>query len=339
MLTAARLPGVLRRALGPHWEFTLDGDRLSIEHPKRGTPYRPPRRHLPWPELLATLETSFADLGVPRAEPLPLRWGRETELTVSAVQALDPYLKHRRPFPYRRGFLPQPVVRLTGRRDEHGNLRDGFLTSFVNASRIQPISDVSEYGTVLDEWLTVLSRLSLHARHLSIYGDLRIWQRRQVRGITLRYDHAGLELGDIVLLWNAEDPSCMAVDLGTALERLAWVRSRRRWHELIHGRFTDTAAPATLDALRTATLLLGQGIAPAARGAGSITRRIIDAIPSSMPPLGLSAAVRENHAFWALTAQLVPWPDISRRLEGLTPMCGQPVLRARWSPVTLGSSQ
>ena len=315
MLTS-QLPGVLRKSLGPHWEFALDGDHLTIEHPHRGTPYRPPRRHLPWPELLATLESAFADLGVPRAAPLPLRWGRETELTISAVQALDPYLKHRRPTPYRQGFLPQPVVRLTGRRDEHGNLRDGFLTSFVNASRIQPITDISMYGTVLDEWLTVLSRLSLHARHITLHGHLKTWRRRQVEGITLRYDHAGLPLGDIVLLWNADDPTYMAVDLGTALERLAWVRSRRPWQELIFGRQGHAAPPTVIDAIRTATLLIGQGIAPAARGAGSVTRKIIDAIPSSTAALGLSAAIRESHAFWTIAAPLsASWGDVARRLE------------------------
>lgn len=107
-MVTAQLPGILRKSLGPRWEFTLDGDRLTIEHAHGGSPYHPPRHHLPWPDLLATLESAFADLGVPRAECLPLRWGRETELTISAVQALDPYLKHRQPAPYCRGFLPSP---------------------------------------------------------------------------------------------------------------------------------------------------------------------------------------------------------------------------------------
>jgi hypothetical protein len=250
----ADLPRLFRKALGPHWEFSLAGDYLTIQHPQRGTPYRPPRRHLPWLELLATLESAFADIGVPRAACLPLRWGRETELTISAVQALDPYLKHRQPIPYRSGFLPQPVVRLTGRRDEHGNLRDGFLTSFVNISRVEPISDPSAYATALDEWLTVLSRLSLHARHITIHGRLAVWQRRQVQGITLRYDHAGLPLGDIVLLWNADDPTYMALDLGTALERLAWARARMPWQRLVFGSFSGCIPFSHLDVLRTAAL-------------------------------------------------------------------------------------
>jgi len=57
-----------------------------------------------------------------------LAMGRETDLTISAVQALAPYIKPPQPYVYRESFLPQPVVRLTGERDEHGQLRDGFLT-------------------------------------------------------------------------------------------------------------------------------------------------------------------------------------------------------------------
>ncbi|MEK8144263.1 hypothetical protein NKH18_27505 [Streptomyces sp. M10(2022)] len=41
-------------------------------------------------ELLAVVKAGFAAQGVPQAACLPLRWGRETELTISAVQALDP---------------------------------------------------------------------------------------------------------------------------------------------------------------------------------------------------------------------------------------------------------
>lgn len=263
-----QIPGLLRQALGAHWEFSVDGDDLEIKHPHRGSPYQPPRRSPSWAELLETLEDGFAAQGVPRDACLPLRWGRETELTISAVQALDPLLKEGRAGTYRRGFIPQPVVRFTGQRTDSGELCDGFLTSFVNVSCVQPIDSIDEYGAILDGWLSVLSQLGFHARHISIYGRLTVWQRRQVKGITLRFRHLDLTLGDIVLLWNADNPQRLAVDLGTSLERLAWALTLRSWNELIFGPLVGAAPPSALDAIRTATLLLGNGITPAARGAG-----------------------------------------------------------------------
>ncbi|MFD8303220.1 hypothetical protein ACFV29_12845 [Streptomyces sp. NPDC059690] len=195
-------------------------------------------------------------------------------------------------------------------------MKDGFLTSFVNVSRVQPIGSLDEYGVILDGWLTVLSQLGFHARHLSINGALTSWRRRQVEGITLRFCHLDRTFGDIVLLWNTERPGRMAVDLGSGLERLAWARTQEPWHQLIYGSFAGTAPPATLDAIRTATLLLGHGITPAARGAGGITRRVIGAIDRGAARLGVGALVRDMYSFWSLVGALrAPWPEIARAIE------------------------
>lgn len=313
---AEQIPIVMRTALGPHWEFTGDDHHIEVRHPNRGTPYRPPRRPPSWRELLDSVETGFARAGVARDACLPLRWGRETELTISAVQALDPLLKDGQLRTYRSGFLPQPVVRFTGQRDATGHLNDGFLTSFVNVSRVQRIGSLDEYGAVIDDWLTVLSQLGFHARHLSINGKLSSWRRRQVEGITLRFCHLGHTLGDIVLLWNTEHPDRMAVDLGSGLERLAWARTQERWHQLIYGRFAVAAPPTTLDAIRTATLLLGHGITPASRGAGGITRRVIGTIDPNAARLGVGALVRDMYSYWSLFGVLrAPWPEIARVIE------------------------
>ncbi|MGW4285435.1 hypothetical protein ACWEIK_00645 [Streptomyces sp. NPDC004673] len=313
---AQQIPDVLCAALGPHWEFTTDDHRIEIRHPKRGTPYRPPRRHPSWREQLDSLEGAFARDGVLRATCLPLRWGRETELTISAVQALDPLLKDGQLRTHRTGFLPQPVVRFTGQCDATGDLKDGFLTSFVNISRVQLIGSLDEYGAILDGWLTVLSNLGFHARHLSIHGKLSSWRRRQVEGITLRFRHLDRTLGDIVLLWNVGYPDRMAVDLGSGLERLAWARTQERWQKLIYGSFSEAAPPTTLDAIRTATLLLGHGITPAARGAGGITRRVISAIDRDAVRLGAGALVREMYSYWSIYGIMrAPWPEIARLIE------------------------
>ena len=312
----ARLLAVLRQAIGSHWEFTVSEGRIAIEHPRRGSPYCPPRRSPSWEELLVGLKAGFAAQGVPQQACLPVRWGRETELTISAVQALDPLLKDGRPVTYRSGFLPQPVVRFTGQRDATGDLREGFLTSFVNVSRVQPIQCIDDYGGILDGWLSVLSRLGFHARHIGINGKLAVWRRRQVEGITLRFYHLDLPLGDIVLLWNADNPARMAVDLGTGLERLAWARTRLRWRDLVFGRFVALASPPTLDAVRTATLLLAHGVRPAARGAGGITRRVIGTIDPGAVKLGVSSLVRASYRYWRLFGEpKVPWPAVTTAIE------------------------
>ncbi|OLT24562.1 hypothetical protein BJF83_24010 [Nocardiopsis sp. CNR-923] len=235
---------------------------------------------------------------------------------VSAVQALDPLLKEGRDLTHRQGFLPQPVVRFTGRRDARGRLLDGFLTSFVNVSHVSPISGVEEYAEAFDCWLSVLSRIGLHARHVTLSGDLRVWHRREVSGVTLRFHHAGVGLGDIVLLWNANNPRRMAVDLGSGLERLAWARTRQPWPDLVHGPLTDHADTDVLDAVRTATLLLGHGIAPASRGAGAAVRRLTQSVPPGTALFGLSSLCRAYHRYWETFAPIkLGWPQVTTLLE------------------------
>lgn len=316
MLTTADILRLLRKALGPRWNFTIDGDRLEIRHQDHGTPYCPPRHALPWPDLLALLEAAFADQGVPRANCLPLRCGRETELTISAVQALDPVLKDGGTIPYRQGFIPQPVVRLTAKRGPDGSLQGGFLTSFVNTSRVELIPDLDAYAYSFDQLLSVLSRLSLHARHITFRGYLTVWRRRQVEGVTLRFDHAGTPLGDLVLLWNADNPDRLALDLGTSLERLAWTRCRIPWPTLIFGSVAQAISHDVLDAIRTATLLVAHGITPTARGVGSITRRVLQRIPPQSVALGMNRAIRPMHLYWSLIQPLaLNWAEVASHME------------------------
>lgn len=312
----SEIPGLLRKILGSRWDFTSDGDRLEIRHQDHATPYHPHRQALPWSDLLVRLESAFAEQDVPRAPCLPLRWGRETELTISAIQALDPVLKDGGTIPYRQGFIPQPVVRLTAKRALDGSLQDGFLTSFVNSSRVELLPDLDAYASAFDQLLTVLSRMGLHTRHIAFRGYLTIWRRRQVEGVTLRFDHADIPLGDLVLLWNAAHPDRLALDLGTSLERLAWTRSRTSWPTLIFGPLAEAAPYDTLDAIRSATLLLANGITPAARGAGSITRRVVQRIPPGNAALGLSRAVRHFHRYWQNAHPLTgSWAEAAEQLE------------------------
>jgi hypothetical protein len=313
---AAALLAALRKALGPQWEFNLDRELLEVRHRDAGTPFRPPRHTPDWAQLLTRIDEAFARQGVPRAHPLPLRWGRETDFTISAVQALDPYLKHNRPMTYRHGYLPQPVIRFTGKRHTDGRLRDGFLTAFVNVSRVQPIASIHQHAAILDGWVGVLSQLGLHARHLRIRGHLAVWTRSNVQGVSLHFVHRQHGIGDIVLLWNRDNLSHLATDLGSGLERLRWAISGQAWHQTVFGPTASSHDPATLDVLRTATLAVGSGIQPAHRGPGSAIRRLLGTLPAGSVGLGTGTAVRAYHRYWSLTTDLqLGWADIARCLE------------------------
>jgi hypothetical protein len=300
----------------PRWDCALDDDCMVVSYQARRTAYRPPRRSPSWAELLTSMSDACASYGIGHAEPLPLCGIGDAELTFSAVQALDPYIKGCQQHVYRRGFLPQPVVRFTGRRDQHGALLPGFATSFVNTSIVQPINAVAEHAELIDAWVGVLSRIGFHARHLTITGRLASWQRPPVAGITLRFRHEELPVGDAVLLWNRDDPSRLATDIGSGLERLAWALTRRSWPETLYGPLAAHADIPALDAVRTATLIVGAGIRLSPRGPGSLARRLLRQVPDGTGSWGLSRVVRWAHSYWS---QLIPlpvaWPQVCQALD------------------------
>ncbi len=268
--------------------------------------------------MLRRIEAVMRRHGIGRAEALPLRWRRDTDLTISAVQALDPWLKDGARRVWREGHLPQPVVRFTGDRDADSRLKDGFLTSFVNVSCVQRVAHVEQHVDLIDMWIEVLSALGVHAGRLRMHGDLRVWRRGPVEGITLFIDCDGTSVGDAVLLWHGADPSLMATDLGSGLERLRWVISGQRWPTLIHSTLASHADTDTLDAVRTATLLLMSGVRPAARGPGAAVRRVARYVPPHLAALGLSRAVRVYHAYWTeVGVRGIGWPHVCSLLEAV----------------------
>ncbi|GAA2031295.1 hypothetical protein GCM10009839_33980 [Catenulispora yoronensis] len=314
--TSDQVVATLRRVFGPQWIVDVHGDDIAIEHKQAGSPFRPARRPPSWAELLASLDSAFGDVGYPRSDPLPLRWGKETDFVISAIQALDPHVKYKEPFTYREGFLAQPVVRLNARRDADGHLIAGRVTSFVNTSLVRRIASVEEHAATVDVWLTVLSKIGLHARHIKTYGSATTWQRREVSGITLRFAHAGMPIGDLVLIWNTDEPAYMVTDLGSGLERLRLARTRGDWARTVFGDLAEAVNTDTLDAVRTLTLMLGSGVRPSARGPGSAARRLLQSIPAGETSLGSSAAVRATHDYWSLVTRLqTPWHEIARLID------------------------
>ncbi|GGK48546.1 hypothetical protein [Nocardia camponoti] len=312
---ADHLVHALRRALGDRWIIHRHEMQLDIESRCAATLYAPPRRAVDWIELLGCLEAAFNSHGIARATPLPLACGRDTDFTISAIQAADPYLKDNQPIMLREGFLAQPVVRFTGDRTPSGQLADGFLTSFVNIAQVSRIRNITDHATHLDSWIGILGAIGLHARHLRITGQTQVWQRGPVNGITLHIEHAGMEISDIVLLWNATNPDHLVTDIGSGLERLRWARHRCDWLMNVHGR-RSSLAPNTLDAVRTAALVIGQGVRPGPRGRGGTIRRLLTNVSPSVSELGVSRATRSACEYWStFVPPALPWPAIATQID------------------------
>ncbi len=313
---ASRLREALVERFSSRWAVRDDDGILQMTHRRgaqRSVRHRPPDAH----GVVHCLRQSLAGAGLAiEGSLLPQRWNRDTDLTISAIQALDPWLKDRRRHVWREGFLPQPVVRFTGERRPDGQLADGYLTSFANISYVQRLTCARAHARLLDHWITALSAVGIHAGRLAVYGSLEVWHRPPVAGLTLLIDCDGRGLGDAVMLWNDSDPTFMATDLGSGLERLCWYLAGDTWPRAAFGHLADSHDLPLLDVTRTATLLIMAGIRAGHRGAGWALRTVAQSIDPHLASTGLSRLIREHHRYWAaLGVSGPPWPQVTSYLE------------------------
>lgn len=309
------LVAALRDRFARRWRLELDGSTLLMQ-PRIPLP-RSTKRCVPAPaEVVHGMAQALADGDLPRPSLLPIRWGRDTDLLISAVQGLDPWLKDGLDRVWREGFLPQPVVRFTGERDAHGRLREGFLTAFVNVSYVRRITGVEQHCQLIDTWLDGLSDLGIHAGRLRLVGDLTVWQRATVCGITLHLSCDGIGFADAVLLWHSGHPNRLATDLGSGLERLRWLLSPRSWAETTFGADAKQVDIDVLDAVRTATLLTMAGLRPGDHGADGAVRRVTRRIPAALATTGLGRLIRTQRLYWCEVGMTgPPWPQIAQIIE------------------------
>ena len=313
---SVQLLEALHARFDDRWRIRVDGSSLWME-PRRQLTGKPKRRgDTSAGGVIHQMEHALAGHGIRRDALLPIRWNRDTDLTISAIQALDPWLKDAEPRVWREGFLPQPVVRFTGERGTDGKLLDGFLTSFVNLSCVVRIEGIERHVELLDAWISAFSATGLHAGRLMLHGDLGVWTRGTVAGITIAIDADGIGLGDAVLLWNAGRPDFMATDLGSGLERLGWILTGKPWGQATFGELAAHIDWRTLDGIRTATLLTMSGIRPSQRGAGNAVRRALRVVPTAIAAAGVSQAVRLQRAYWEVTGMTgLGWPQVAELLE------------------------
>lgn len=148
-------------------------------------------------------------------------------------------------------------------------------------------------------------------------GSLEVWQRETVSGITLHMNCDGRDCADAVLLWHTADPSHMATDLGSGLERLLWLLSPVSWAGTVFGADAERVDIDVLDAIRTAVLLVMAGIRSSGDGAGGALRRVAHRIPVKMAVSGLGRLVRAQRMYWTDVGMSGPvWPQVTEVVEG-----------------------
>lgn len=223
----------------------------------------------------------------------------------------------------------QPVIRLQG-IDLVASL-DGISTSFMHAATECWNVTAEDHFNTLDQWLDLFSSLGLHVGGLclKIKRADNDWDGRTVTSEMLKLNYGGLEIGVANFFFNIPQPSDAVAtlsDIGMGLERLTWAVNKSPSYfdsigplssVIIHKR-------ATLDAIRTATLMAGSDVVPDHKNQGSKLRAMIGLVTEEAQYLNLYEFIRYYYQQWTsfvnLTASQervysVIWREVNRGLN------------------------
>ncbi len=236
----------------------------------------------------------------------PIRIVRNKERTLfasAAGQVFDDFIYEKKIGDNSNCFVIQPVLRTQSIKSIAAI--DGFSSSFVNIASVEWLSSHEKYLQLLDNLLLIISALGLYVGSLTlkIAKDTNDWQGKEVKAYSLKINYKGLEIGIANLFYDIQVKSGNVIlsDVGIGLERLLWAVNK-------HPAYFDSFSPLhysvhvpreNLDAIRTAVLMVGSGVAPGHREHGQKLRSILEPLHLIGYNLDWFELVNYFHQWWS----------------------------------------
>lgn len=197
----------------------------------------------------------------------------DTDFIVAGLQVINEYIYGKKPIEKRTIGLFQPVIRLK-QLDKCGS-EEGYLSSFVNICTIDIDTNIDKYLHRLDQWISILSMLSLHSSglKLALKNKTTIFD-----GMGIEFRYKEIDLGQANLYnFKIEGEEKYISDFGFGYERILWLLNGLSNfftpiypnYEILYGDNQKN------DRIRTATLLVLSDILPSSNGIGSKVRNMI----------------------------------------------------------------
>ena len=205
----------------------------------------------------------------------------DTDLVIAGLQIATNKLKDGDSSP-KSFYAFQPVTRFNS-MDKNGK-DQGFLSSFVNLCTVDTNTSMEQYLERVNNWISVLSKLSLHSSGLkltlkSMQDEVRDYNGLKFsNGMKLHFAQKGIPIGVAnIFQVDCEDKKILLSDIGFSYERLLWaINGHGQFFkplfpnfEVLHGDYKKN------DRIRTSTLMTSTGIRPSSDGVGSKVRGMI----------------------------------------------------------------
>ncbi len=262
----------------------------------------PPKAFMELAACIDELSRFFGERGLLVSDPIAMVRNRERTLFASTGGQIYDDLVYSRKYATttETRFVAQPVIRLQERRSV--GLTEGFSTSFIHAATECWNADANIHVTMLDAWLSAFSALGFYAGGLCLMPDQlnNDWAGLSVPAESIRINYRGLEIGiaNFFLVPLSDGSHAVLSDIGVGAERLSWAINKSGSYFDAIGPLVSLENSISLDAIRTAVLMVGSGVRPDVKGHGSKLRAILMEAPGIESRVNLFELVRYYYVQW-----------------------------------------
>ncbi len=280
--------------------------------------------------LLQKIKSLFISLGYTNHEPIAMTSGYNTDLVSAGVQIFSDIFSSRDSSGKGgvRYFVSQPCVRLGSLRSKEDKLPKDMSTSFVNTCTESLGITLDDHFTSMDHWLTVLSKLGLHASNLNliIRNRLENWGMGEFLVHQVFFVYNSVEIGDANFTYSLPGNSSLSMsDIGFGLERICWVLNGLSDYSDVSSILGLPSDPELQDACRTIALLLTSKVTPSGRSSGGRLRWLIKRATLRTDAANVVMIVYSYLGFWKQfnKSEL----NYSSMLEILMPECDHGIIK------------
>lgn len=225
-------------------------------------------------KFYSILSTEISNFGIPYYVCNSLdNKNNDTNFIVAGFQTINDFLSKSTKNYKCKWCSFQPVIRLKD-KDICG-LKEGYFTSFINVCEISIDTTFLEYIEDLDNWISVLSKCSLHTSGLQI----KLKNRTNINnGVGVKFIYKGIELGDANLyLYEFEGVKMMVSDIGFGYERILWaINNGKNFYAPFVFKYDYLIGDLReIDRIKTVTLMVMSSIVPRSNGKGKYVRSLI----------------------------------------------------------------
>lgn len=288
----------------------------------------PPCEEGSWRLTWELLRTFFNDLGYGATSTARIMRSRtrSTLFVGAGLQIFEDVIYDSLPPPKGRLFVHQPVVRLNYLGY---SARAGYSTSFVNLCTEKSGSSPVAHAAQLMGWLQALRATSI--RKLELVFEENRWRGGPFEGAQLTIRAAGAPIGDGIFIdtgpKNAQSLLPIS-DFSFGLERISAARYEGGdfWPCLMPSSAAGIAYRQSLDALRTAALLVLCNVAPSARRHGRELRRLYKIAALLPRSVDVCACINSFANYWS---EFLPAAELRMNCESVVEAVSSGVDRAR----------